>query len=299
MIQDESIETTERKQQVQKIFDGAAPVYDQIGPQFFSHYGRRLVEVTEIPAESRVLDVATGRGAVLFPAAERVGPEGEIIGIDLSETMVQETARKINQLTLFKMMEVRQMDAEYLDFPDDSFDYVLCGFAIFFFPQLWQALGEFIRVLKPGGTVCVSTFDESFGDEWAWLYEIVDTFFPPEPEEDEEDGEDSDPEQDTQPRPVFNTPEGLTEILDRAGFDNIKILSEGRDFIYKTKEEFWSSLWSHGFRRILGMIEDEMGEEGLQRFKDEVFNKMGPLMQSDGLHQSIAVHFGLATKPIG
>jgi ubiquinone/menaquinone biosynthesis C-methylase UbiE len=294
MSQDESIETTERKKQVQKIFDGAAPVYDQIGPQFFSHYGRRLVEVTEIPAGSRVLDVATGRGAVLFPAAEGVGPEGEIIGIDLSETMVQETARKINQLKLSKVMEVRQMDAEYLDFPDDSFDYVLCGFAIFFFPQLWQALGEFRRVLKPGGTVCVSTFDESFGDEWVWLYDIVDELFPPEPEEQESEPE---PEPDSKAQPVFNTTEGLQEILEKAGFGAIRIISECRDFIYATEEEFWSSLWSHGFRRILERIDNEMGEEGLQEFKKEVFAQMRSKMKMDGFHQSIAVHFGLASKP--
>jgi ubiquinone/menaquinone biosynthesis C-methylase UbiE len=292
MSQDESIETTERKQRVTQIFNGAAPVYDQSGPQFFTHYGRRLVEVAEIPAGSTVLDVASGRGAALFPASKAVGSGGIVVGIDLSDVMIKETAQEISRLKMPGRIEVIQMDAEYLEFPDDSFDYVICGFAIFFFPQLYQALGEFLRVLKPGGIVCVSTFDKSFNKEWTWLYDIADTYLPPDPEEEEE----TESESEKEPGPVFGTPDGLKDILSTAGFGDIKILSEGRDFVYKTEEEFWSTLWSHGFRRILQAIEDEKGEEELHKFKAEVFTKMSSMMESDGYHQSIAVHFGLATK---
>jgi ubiquinone/menaquinone biosynthesis C-methylase UbiE len=295
MNQNESAEATQRKKRVKETFNGAASTYDQIGPQFFTHYGRRLVDNAEIPVGSRVLDVATGRGAVLFPAADSVGSDGKVIGIDFSEVMVNETAQEIARLKISKNVKLVQMDAEYLQFPDDSFDFVLCGFAIFFFPQLYQAMGEFRRVLKPGGTICVSTFNESFNDEWTWLYDIVDGFFPPEPEEEEEP--ESQPEQETEPKPVFTTPEGLQEILDTAGFGNVRIISEERDFIYQTEEESWSTLWSHGFRRTLGRIENEMGPEGLKRFKEAVFAKMGDIMQDDGYHQSIGVHISLATKP--
>jgi hypothetical protein len=52
-------------------------MYDRVGPRFFSHFGRRLVALAQIPSGAHVLDVATGRGAVLFPAAECVGPDEE------------------------------------------------------------------------------------------------------------------------------------------------------------------------------------------------------------------------------
>ena len=52
------------------------------------------------------------------------------------------------------------MDAEQLDFADGSFDVVLCGFGIMFFPDQNRALSEFRRVLKPGGTLAVSTWKE-------------------------------------------------------------------------------------------------------------------------------------------
>jgi ubiquinone/menaquinone biosynthesis C-methylase UbiE len=122
-----------RKEGLARLFDQVASTYDHVGPRFFSHFGRRLVEVTQIPTGAVVLDVATGRGAILFPAAEQVGPQGHAVGIDLSARMVRETVAEIKSCGL-KNIEVFQMDAEYLTFPGASFDVVLCGLSLFFFP---------------------------------------------------------------------------------------------------------------------------------------------------------------------
>jgi len=89
MSQKKSSEIEQHKQSVSKIFDGAAPTYGQVGPAFFSHFGRRLVDIAGIPGGSQVIDIATGRGEVLFPAAESVGLDGKVTGIDLSKIMVQ------------------------------------------------------------------------------------------------------------------------------------------------------------------------------------------------------------------
>lgn len=142
MDQNEQSEIIQRKQRVSGIFDGAASTYDQAGPRFFSYFGRRLVEIAQIPHQSKVLDVATGRGAVLYPAAQAVGSQGSIIGIDLSEMMIQETSKELVRKRLSPKVEVRLMDAENLQFPDETFDNVLCGFAVFFsfpnFTKRWQ-----------------------------------------------------------------------------------------------------------------------------------------------------------------
>ena len=290
MSHNESSEIAQKKQIVSKIFDGAAITYDHVGPQFFSHFGRRLVEIAQIPSGSKVLDVATGRGALLFPAAESVGSQGKVIGIDLSEIMVQETNKELARLKISPNIEVVQMDAELLQFPDESFDYVLCGFAIFFFPQLYQAMAEFHRVLKSDGHICVSTFDKLFDDEWTWFDEIVKTYLPPEPEPTQAT------ESNSEAEPVFDTPEGLKEIMNTAGFDEIRIFSETAEFVYATEEEFWSTLWSHGARGTLEKIKKETGTDGLKRFKLEIFNKVNSIKQTDGLHQLIPVHVILATK---
>lgn len=290
MNNNESSETSQRKQQVSGLFDRVANTFDHVGPRFFSHFGRRLVELARIPSGAHVLDVATGRGAALFPAAESVGTQGRVIGIDLSEGMVQETAKELARLGLSSNVEVRQMDAEHLQFPDESFDYVLCAFGIFFFPQLDRAMSEFRRVLKPNGRIVVTTWEKSWDEHWGWFDELVKTHIPPEPEA-------SRPaESDSASQPIFDTPEGLKAILNKAGFADIQIVFEATDFVYATEDEYWSTLWSHGARVSLEKIEQATGADGLEKFKSDVFKKAQTIKQTDGIHQLFPVLFALATK---
>jgi ubiquinone/menaquinone biosynthesis C-methylase UbiE len=279
------------KKRIGGMFGRAAVTYDQVGPQFFSHFGRRILDIAKIPAGSKVLDVATGRGALLFPAAEAVGQDGQVIGVDLSETMIQETSQELIRRNMSPNIKVQQMDAEHLQFADQSFDYVLCGFAIFFFPQLSRAMSEFYRVLKPTGQICVSTWDKLMDEDLSWFDEIVKTHLPPEPEADQ-------PEEPTAtPHPVFDTPEGLKLILETAGFENVQIFSEAKDFVYPTNEEYWSTLWAHGTRGLLERIEQANGKAGLEKFRSDVFRKADALKKDDGLHQVFSAFIGLARKP--
>ena len=66
-------EGNRKRDESRRVFSEAAPIYDRIGPPIFSHFGQRLVEVSAISLGAKVLDVASGRGAVLFPAAAKVG----------------------------------------------------------------------------------------------------------------------------------------------------------------------------------------------------------------------------------
>lgn len=286
----ESSETSLRKQQVSDLFNRVATAFDHVGPRFFSHFGNRVVDLANIPVGAHVLDVATGRGAVLFPAAKVVGTQGHVIGIDLSEGMVQETTKELARLGLSPNIEVRQMDAENMQFPDGSFDFVLCAFGIFFFPQLDCAMSEIRRVLKPNGRIVVTTWDKSFDEQQAWFEEIAKIFLPPEPEASEP------AESDSASQPAFDTPEGLEAILNKAGFADIQIVFEAADFVYATEEEYWSTLWSHGGRVTLEKIEQATGADGLERFKADIFRKVQTIKQPDGIHQLFPVLFARATK---
>ncbi len=135
-------------------FGRGAEYYDR--SPFFPMAGRRLVELAQIEPGARVLDVASGTGAVLFPAAERAGAGGRVIGIDLADQMVAKTAGEIRRRGLAQA-EIRRMNAEALAFDDASFDCVTCGFALWFIPDLAGALSEMRRVLRPGGRLVVST----------------------------------------------------------------------------------------------------------------------------------------------
>jgi O-methyltransferase / aklanonic acid methyltransferase len=290
MDNSESSEIVERKQGVAGIFGRAATTYDQVGPHFFSHFGRRLVTLAQIPSGAKVLDVATGRGAVLFSAAEVVGPQGHVTGIDLSGMMIQENREAIKRLGL-QNIEAREMDAEYIEFPDASFDCVLCSFAIFFFPQLDRALSEMRRVLKPDGRIAVTTWAGTRDEQWKWFDELIETYLPSEPEPKQI----SDPQSTS--KPIFNTSEGLEAILTSAGFVDIKVVSESKEFIYTDEEEWWSTLWSHGMRARLEAIEKKTGKAGLERFKADAFEKLRIIKRADGIYQNFIVLFGLAFKP--
>src|SRR5258706_499633 len=169
-------DSDQKKQAWAGVFSRAAPTYDHVGPAYFAHYGRRLVELARIPVGARVLDVASGRGAVLFPAASAVGLTGQVIGIDLAKGMIRETGAEITQRGLHNV-EIRQMDAENLDFPDGAFDVLTCGYALFFFPSLDRALSEFRRVLKPDGQIAVSTWAED-RQLWKWFDDLLDRYNP-------------------------------------------------------------------------------------------------------------------------
>src|SRR5438445_4669093 len=83
------------KQEVIGSYDRAAKLYDRVGTRQFSYFATRRIERLNIPEGARVLDVATGRGALLFLAAEKAGTSGRVIGIDLAPTMITETAAEI------------------------------------------------------------------------------------------------------------------------------------------------------------------------------------------------------------
>ena len=196
---------------LQGIFNSIAASYERKGPRFFSHFGKRLVDHMHFPHGARVLDVATGRGAVLFPATECVGPEGKIVGVDFSSGMISETAAEVVQAGIGNVL-MHQMNAEQLEFPDDSFDTVLCGLSLWFFPNPNRALKEFFRVLRPGGHVGLTTFAKDSPIQQIYVPALRRHLPPPK------DGEPAPPR--------FDSAEQLILALEQAGFGGIMVKTE-------------------------------------------------------------------------
>ncbi|MDH3599932.1 MAG: class I SAM-dependent methyltransferase [Candidatus Tectomicrobia bacterium] len=263
------------------VFSRAASTYDSYGPRFFAQLGQRLVEVSHITPGAHVLDVATGRGAVLFAAEAQVGPDGHAVGIDLAENMVRETTAEI-QRTGRQNVEMHQMSAEQLDFPDASFDSVLCGFALWFFPQPHHTLQEFFRVLKPGGRVGLTTWAEDC-PFLMWIRQEMRNSLPPQAPQ----------LAGGQEAPSFDTPAKLETALQQTGFEGIQISMEEHDYVYSIEEEWWLSLWSGGLRSRFEQLE----APELEKFKADIFRKVQVMKQPDGIHTVWRALFALAQKP--
>jgi ubiquinone/menaquinone biosynthesis C-methylase UbiE len=237
--------STEYKSRLSEIFTRSSPIYDQIGPTFFSYFGNKLVQYADLQRGSSVLDIACGRGAVLFPAAEAVSDHGKVVGIDISPGMVERTQHEIHMRKLNNTY-VFVMDAERLDFPNSEHDYVLCGLCLFFFPNLKGALEEYWRVLKPGGYIIASTFkkqrDDDHSKEWDALYESFKDRIAEVPNAETEN---------------LNTSREIKSRFLEAGFINPEVILRKKTFYYADEKDWWETMWSHGYRSYLERIPSE------------------------------------------
>ena len=155
-----TIDPKNYKQQVVAVFDTVAEGYDNAAMRFFALTADKLVEILEPSVGDKVLDIATGTGAVATTCAQAVLPDGWITAIDLSEAMLAQAMEKARHLSL-KNIDFFTMDAEQLEFEQDYFNHAICSFGIFFLPDMKRALNEWIRVIKPGGKLLFSSFTEN------------------------------------------------------------------------------------------------------------------------------------------
>lgn len=131
-----------------------AEVFDRLFlPAMAGPWAVRLVDAAGLTPGSRVLDVACGTGAVAQEALRRVGPDGQVTGLDLSPEMLAVARRKLPHLDL------QEGRAEKLPFADDAFDAVTCQLGLMFFDEPLTALLEMRRVLRRGGAVAVAVWD--------------------------------------------------------------------------------------------------------------------------------------------
>jgi O-methyltransferase/aklanonic acid methyltransferase len=268
-----------RKEQVAGLYSRAAATYGRIGPDAFAPFGRWLVARTHLSPGERVLDVATGRGAVLFAAAEQVGPRGFVVGIDLAEQMVQEMAADLRKMRVTNAT-VQQMDAEQLAFPSASFDAVLCSYALPLFPQVERAAAEFYRVLRPGGKVGVCV--PFGGDErWLWYVQLIFSYYQTY-------------HLSTEWIPRIRDLSEVTRLLGEAGFTALSTASQDYEFVYASEQEWWEAQWTDASRLPL----ENMPPAVLEQFKTEVFERLASMKQPDGLHSRRKAFSVVGTKPL-
>jgi ubiquinone/menaquinone biosynthesis C-methylase UbiE len=132
-------------------------------PAIGSPVAHDLLTHVELQAGDRVLDVGCGTGVVTRLAAERVGPSGSVVGLDVNPAMLEVAA---SATPTEAAIEWRAASAEAIPFADGSFDAVLCGLSLQFVKDREEALCEMSRVLVPGGRLALNVpgpIDPIFG----------------------------------------------------------------------------------------------------------------------------------------
>ena len=135
---------------IKKIYAGYSNVYDVIFKSFFYPRIKHAIHSMGIMSGDRILDVGVGTGLSLplFPRYCKV------IGIDLSSAMLKKARQKIKKLNL-NHIELLEMDAMNLDFPDNTFDKVLISHVVSVVPDPFMAMSEVKRVCKKGGRIVI------------------------------------------------------------------------------------------------------------------------------------------------
>ncbi len=154
-------------------WDLAADGYGTLWQAQLAGVQAALLRAAELAPGEQVLDVACGTGQISLPAAAAVGAEGSVLGVDLSERMV-EAGRTLAQRERVRNLEFARMDAATLALPDARFDAVLCSLGLMYLPDPAAAVREMHRVLRPGGRLVLSVWGERKRCGWAGLFEIVD-----------------------------------------------------------------------------------------------------------------------------
>lgn len=260
-----------------RVFSEAASSYDEVIP-FFAHWGRRTIAFTPLKPGDRVLDVASGRGSTMFPALERVGPEGRVTGTDFAPDMVRLTGEEILRRGI-QNAEMLEMDARRLEFPDQSFDAVICAFGIFFIPSPETALAEMRRVLKGGGHLMLVTW---VGDDsrYSWMGPVVGAILGPAARP---------------PADPFKEEGSLSRAVEAAGMKVQSVQEEEHTFHFRDGGEWVDWLGSHGSRRLIEMLEDQ-GADVMVRYREAAVRETEKYRTPEGIPLTTRARFTLATK---
>ncbi len=196
---------------------------------------------------SRVLDVCCGSGASAIPAAEAVGPDGSVLGVDLAERLLSLSRAKAKDRGL-RNVEFRAGDMLDLGLPAQAFDAVICVFGIFFVPDIDAALRELWRLVRPGGQLAVTTWGPRFlepGNTAFW--DAVRAVRP-------------DLYKGFNPWDRVSEPQALRSLLVAAGVEEPTVLAESGSQPLGSAEDWWPMVLGTGYRGTLEQLDAEARE---------------------------------------
>jgi ubiquinone/menaquinone biosynthesis C-methylase UbiE len=237
------------KQVVVGAFDRGAETYEQVGVEFFGPPGRDLVARSRLAAGERVLDLGTGRGAVLFPAAEAVGPHGRVVGLDLAPRMVELTAAEAKARGLQQVSTVVG-DAEHPDFAAGSFDAVLAALVLFFLVDPGAALRRYADLIAPGGRLAFTTFAAMDPVHDAGMRAIAQFATGSSVDRSARQG-------------PFSTPDSISALLTENGYATPEIDEQAYESRFDDPDHWIAWISSHGGRLALERVPPEHLDEAL------------------------------------
>ncbi len=150
-----------KSEEVREMFDNIAPAYDKLNHilsmQIDKIWRRNVVKLVSKFESRKIVDLATGTGDLAIAIAKAI-PQAKIVGIDLSQGMLDEAKRKIEAQSLGDRISLICASAEELPLNDDQYDTITVAFGVRNFGDIEAGLSEIHRALRPGGHLVVLEF---------------------------------------------------------------------------------------------------------------------------------------------
>lgn len=262
-----------------RLFDQVADGYDGAALRFFPFAADRLAQRLAPRPGEKILDVATGTGAVAVAVGQRLRKNqdggGRIMAVDISERMLDRAYANVRRMALHNV-DLHPMDAAALEFRDGYFDALTCSFGLFFLPDMVAALREWRRVLRPGGRMLLTSFaSDAFAPLAGWFCEQLQACGGPSIR----------PEDFAWQR--LATAEAATALLAGAGFEQIECVTEQLGYHLQAPREWWEIVWNTGFRGRLATLD----AEALARFEQRHLERVGAAFEDGKLWLNVPVLF--------
>ena len=264
-------------------WDAIAKGYDRyVAPQEVA-LANEALRLVGLKAGERFLDVAAGTGGLSLPAA-RLG--AEVLATDWSPAMIEQFEARVRDEGLSNAAG-RVMDCHALDFSDNSFDVTGSQFGVMLVPDQPRALGEMVRVTKPGGRVLVIAYGSPAELEFLHFFisalQVVAPDFPGLPDD---------------PPPLefqVSDPEVLRQRLTDAGLKEVRIEASAERPAFGSGQEMWD--WVLYGNPIPGILVADLTEEQQARLRQVLDGMLREHSGGDGpAVLTNPVNIGIGTK---
>ena len=264
------------------LFDRIAAGYDGAALRYSPFCADRMViRLNPVPG-SKILDVATGTGAVALAAAQAIGEGGRVIAIDMAGSMLDRLQEKIHKFGI-RNIDLHVMDGAALEFRRDYFDYVVCSYGISFLSDMFTGIKEWARVTKPGGRIMFSVFgSQAFQPMMKLLVERLRNY--------EVALLDND-------APGFAMrlagPERCRDLLQNAGLEDVTVTTEQCGYHLMDEVQWWDIVWNSAMREWI----EKIPRQRIESFMKEHLDDVRSLGKNDGLWLDVQTHLASGKKP--
>ena len=258
------------------IFNTASDYFDAPALSFWNRFGQKTIERLSLNEGDLVLDVCCGTGASAIPAAVSVGSTGQVLGIDIAESML-ELARQKSQFQGLENIEFRSGDFENLGFKSESFDAVVCVFGIFFVPDMVAAVKELWRMVRPGGKLAITSWGEKvFEPANQIFWDAIKTERP-------------DLYRNFTPWDRIAAPASLQTLLEAGGATQVEVFAELGTHELADPEDWWTMVLGGGLRGTIDQLEPTARERVRQANLE--------YLRTNNVHSlSVSVLYAIAQK---